>query len=109
MSNKEMVENFNIEENTNRLEVRRGGGVDISLDELGFKDARMAAHQNYAGGGLLCAVSSSCNIQNWRDYDILVLMSERLKEYYHNLTNPTDDEWSESSYEQNQKRPTSNY
>ena len=43
---------INFEEITLRLEVSsRGGGVEIDLSTLGFKNERMAAYQNYLGGG----------------------------------------------------------
>ena len=39
---------INFEEITLRLEVSsRGGGVEIDLSTLGFKNERMAAYQNY--------------------------------------------------------------
>ncbi len=34
----------------------RGGGIEIDLTTLGFPGERMAAYQNYLGGGLLGAV-----------------------------------------------------
>lgn len=88
----------------------RGGGIEISLEPYDYpQGAKMSAYQNYLGGGMLGAVHSSCNLTNWQKDETLVAISEELKEYYHNLTNPEDDEWAESSYEQNQNRPAAAY
>jgi hypothetical protein len=87
----------------------RGGGVEIALDTLGYKGGKMTAYQNYLGGGMLGAVSSICNIRDWEQDPKLVKISEGLKKYFHGLTNPEDDEWAGSSYEDNQKRSVSAY
>jgi len=40
----------------------------------------------------------------------LETLENTLKEYYHNLTNPLHDEdWEQTSYEENQTRPISAY
>lgn len=86
----------------------RGGGVEISLDHLGYQGGRMVAYQNYLGGGLLGAVQGDCNVRGWKSNKSLSELNEQLKEYFHNLTNPHDAEWEDMSYEQNQKMPASN-
>lgn len=88
----------------------RGGGIEISVSELGFQSmgVKMTAYQNYLGGGLLGKIESSCNLSNWRDIPSLVKLSEKLKQYFHSITNP-DSEWESKTFEQNQKMPTSAY
>ena len=97
----------------------RGGGIEIDLAPFGFEGHKMAAHQNYLGGGLLGAVQVNDTIRSqvsnvrlqlrWsHEFAALDSIGEELKEYYHNLTNP-DTEWEGSSYEENQKRPTRAY
>ena len=86
----------------------RGGGVEIKLDSFGYKDQKMTAYQNYLGGGLLGSVQSDCTIPKEKRTQDLIDLSEELKKYFHNLTNP-DSEWEGSSFEQNQTRPSSAY
>ena len=86
----------------------RGGGIEISLSKLGYKDHKMTAYQNYLGGGLLGSVQSDCTINGWKSIEKLLSISEQLKEYFHNLTNP-ESEWESMSYEQNQNMPKSAY
>ena len=51
------MKQINFEPITLRLQVSsRGGGIEIDLSSLGFKGEKMAAYQNYLGGGLLGAV-----------------------------------------------------
>jgi hypothetical protein len=92
----------------------RGGGVEIDLTRFGFSGQKMSAYQNYLGGGMLGKVCANDTI---RAYDKpctdkqnakLDRIAERLKKYYHNLTNP-DTEWEGQSYEQNQKMSVSAY
>lgn len=109
-----------IDENTLRCEAsHRGGGIEISLDELlgtekGFKMGyKMTAFQNYLGGGLLGSIESSYN------FEILELskvnqvkvkkMTDELQRYFHELTNHEGDEWENASFEENQNRPVSAY
>lgn len=97
----------------------RGGGVEISLDRFGFPGERMAAYQNHLGGGLLGRVMSndtirhtgnvSKELQYSSESDKLDQISEILKEYFHELTNPEGQEWEEATYEENQQRPGSAY
>ena len=92
----------------------RGGGVEIDLTRFGFSGQKMSAYQNYLGGGMLGKVCANDTI---RAYDKpctdkqnakLDRIAERLKKYYHNLTNP-DTEWEGQSYEFNQKMSVSAY
>lgn len=92
----------------------RGGGIEISLDSLGYEGEKMAAYQNYLGGGMLGKVCVNDTIRA-KHKIVEVSMAkkldeigEQLKKYYFNLTNP-DSEWESQSYEQNQNMPVSAY
>lgn len=103
-----------IEENTLRLEAsHRGGGIEIDAsDYLLTPDAKMTAYQNYLGGGMLGAVRFDCNIRDWENTEIaerVTELADHLMQYFHNLTNPEDDEWESATFEQNQSRPESAY
>lgn len=93
----------------------RGGGVEISLDTLGFKGERMAAYQNYLGGGMLGRVCVNDTVTSFdkpctdKQREKLERIGEELKRYYHSLTNPDEDEWESMTYEQNQSMPKSAY
>jgi len=107
---------INFEEITLRLQVSsRGGGVEISLDTLGFKGEKMAAYQNYLGGGMLGRVCVNDTITSFdkpctdKQRAKLERIGEQLKQYYHSLTNPDEDTWEHQSYEQNQNMPSSGY
>lgn len=100
-----------IEDNTLRLEASyRGGGIEIDCSEYTrIEGAKMTAYQNYLDGGLLGKV---CSDQNFDDKDSkadVTVLRETLKEYFHNLTNHTGDEWEEQTYSQNQSMPVSAY
>lgn len=108
-----------IEANTLRLETsHRGGGVEIDLTAYGFKGERMAAYQNYLGGGMLGRVAVNNTIQSKSRFlprkltekqaEKLHKIGEQLKRYFHGLTNPVD-EWETTSYEQNQAMAVSAY
>ena len=93
----------------------RGGGIEIDLSRFGFKGQKMSAYQNYLGGGMLGRV---CVNDTIRAFDKphtekqgvkLDKIGERLKKYFHELTNPSDQEWESQSYEQNQKLPSRGY
>ena len=92
----------------------RGGGVEISLDKLGFKNEKMSAYQNYLGGGMLGKVCANNTIEAYQkpltDKQKIKLdkISEELKKYFHSLTNP-DSEWESQTYEKNQTMSTSAY
>ena len=48
------MKKINFEKITLRSKISsRGGGIEISLNSLGFRDMKMSAYQNYLGGGLL--------------------------------------------------------
>jgi hypothetical protein len=100
----------NFEAITLRQEIsHRGGGIEISLDTLGFAGEKMTAYQNYLGGGMLGRVASDCSVKDWRNNARLQEISEELKKYFFNLTNPEEGTWEHLSYEQNQSLPVSAY
>lgn len=94
----------------------RGGGVEIDLSRFGFKGQKMSAYQNYLGGGMLGRICANDTIRSQSFYELtdkqeakLNKIGERLKKYFHELTNPAEQEWESQSYEQNQKLPSSAY
>lgn len=104
------VEDFNIENSTMRCQAsHRGGGIEISLDKLGYENEKMTAYQNYLGGGMLGSIGNDCTIREWREDETLVAMADKLARYFHGLTNHEDDEWESATFEENQKRPHSAY
>lgn len=101
---------MNFEDITLRVEAsHRGGGIEIDLTSLGYEGEMMTAYQNYLGGGMLGSIGSDCTISDFRSHDDLVDISEKLKRYFHSLTNHVEDEWESASYEENQRRPSSAY
>lgn len=103
---------------TLRLEVSsRGGGIEIDLGAFGYEGEKMAAYQNYLGGGMLGAVQANDTIRHsvgapWYDEALnkdLDMIAEDLKKYYHSLTRHEDDEWEDMDYQLNQNMPTSAY
>lgn len=93
----------------------RGGGIEIDLTRFGFKGEKMNAYQNYLGGGMLGRIQANDTIRAFNKPFItekqaakLDKIAERLKQYFHNLTNP-DTEWEGQSYIQNQRMPSSAY
>lgn len=110
-----MAKQIPFEEVTLRSEISsRGGGIEIDLTRFGFKGEKMAAYQNYLGGGLLGRVMANNTIQarnkpcTEKQAAKLAKIEERLKQYYHSLTNP-DTEWEGQTYEKNQMMPSSAY
>lgn len=98
-----------IEDNIIRQQVtNRGGGIEISLDSIGYDGEKMSAYQNYLGGGLLGAVTNDCTIENWKADKKLVEVALQLRQYFHALTNP-EGSYEEMSFEQNQKMPIAGY
>ena len=93
----------------------RGGGVEIDLSRFGFKGQKMSAYQNYLGGGMLGSICSNDTIRAFnkpcseKQSIKLDKIADRLKRYFHELTNPHDQEWESQSYEQNQRLPNSAY
>ena len=111
-----MAKQIELSEVVLRQEVSsRGGGVEIDLSRFGFKGQKMSAYQNYLGGGMLGRISSNDTIRAFnkpcseKQSIKLDKIAERLKRYFHELTNPHDQEWESQSYEQNQKLPCSAY
>lgn len=107
-----------IQENILRQQIStRGGGIEIDLTPFGFKGQKMAAYQNYLGGGLLGQVCANDTIrrQSLRNQQTekvnakLDKIAEELKKYFHSMTNPEGQEWEERTYEQNQNMPVSSY
>ena len=90
----------------------RGGGMVIDLTRYGFKGHKMAAYQNYLGGGLLGKVCSNDTLKDRvlseKRAAKLERIREDLKRYFHSLTNP-ESEWEHTSYEENQNMPVSGY
>lgn len=92
----------------------RGGGVEIDLTAFGFEGEKMAAYQNYLGGGMLGAVCVNDTIRTSQPFVLeedakkLDKIGEELKRYFHGLTNP-EGEWESTTYEQNQNMPVSGY
>ena len=100
---------MNYEKITIRQELStRGGGIEISLDTLGYENEKMTAYQNYLGGGMLGRITNDCTIKNWQEDKKLVEIAEGLKQYFHSLTNP-EEGYESVSYEQNQKLPVAGY
>lgn len=93
----------------------RGGGIEIDLTPIGLEGERMAAYQNYLGGGILgrvCVNNTINAVGNYLEEDDqneLDELGEQLKQYFHSLTNPMGDPWATDTYEQNQSKPTSAY
>ena len=110
-----MAKAIQFSEVTLRLEVSsRGGGVEIDLTRFGFKGEKMSAYQNYLGGGMLGRVQANDTIRAYnkpcteKQAAKLDKIAERLKKYFHELTNP-DTEWEGQTYEKNQNMPVSAY
>lgn len=93
----------------------RGGGIEIDLSSFGYLGEKMAAYQNYLGGGLLGAIQVNDTLRQpgrpWlADFENVNLdeIGENLKRLFHTITNP-EDEWAGSSYDENQSRPAAAY
>ena len=105
-----MAKQINFKKITLRQELSsRGGGIEISLDTLGFKGVKMTAYQNYLGGGMLGSIGNDCTIRDWQTDVKLTAIAEKLRVYMHSLTNHEDDEWESMSYLQTQNMPDSAY
>ena len=88
---------------------RTGGGMEIDLTPFGYEDEKMTAYQNYLGGGMLGRIANDCTVSNWESDERLTDIAGELRQYFHQLTNPDEDEWESLSYEQNQSLPVSAY
>lgn len=92
----------------------RGGGIEIDLTPFGFEGEKMAAYQNYLGGGVLGRIAVNDTIRRetltttTKNAEKLDKIGLELKKYYYSLTNP-EIENLEASFEQNQKMPVSAY
>ena len=112
-----MAKRIEFSEVTLRLEVSsRGGGIEIDLTRFGFKGEKMSAYQNYLGGGMLGRVLAKDTIRFYgnkpcteKQVEKLERIAERLKKYFHELSNHSDDEWENQTYEENQNMPRSAY
>jgi hypothetical protein len=109
------MNNINFEEITLREQISsRGGGIEIDLTTLGFKGEKMAAYQNYLGGGMLGCICVNDTIRratlttDEESAKKLDGIGEQLMRYFHELTNP-EDEWTQCSFEDLEQRPTSAY
>lgn len=103
---------MDFEQSTLRLELSsRGGGIEISLDTLAkkYKGQKMTAYQNYLGGGMLGGIGNDCTVPNWNSNRNLVKVAKELREYFHSLSNPDEDEWESQSFEQVEQMPLSAY
>lgn len=103
-----------IENNTIRVDASgRGGGIEIDVAELFGEDCKMTAYQNYLGGGMLGSIQSDCNFNavglTASKQKIFGEIDDALKRYFHNLTNHSEDEWEDQSFEKNQSMPVSAY
>ena len=110
-----MAKAINFSKITLRKEVsERGGGIEIDLSTLGFEGEKMSAYQNYLGGGMLGKVCANDTIRAFqrpctdKQHAKLDKIAERLKKYFHSLTNP-DTEFEGQSYGENQEMPISAY
>lgn len=109
------MEQIDFEAITTRKEISsRGGGIEIDLSSLGHEGEKMAAYQNYLGGGMLGKVCVNDTIRANNSFvelslcDELNEIGEQLKQYFFNLTNP-DTEWEHQDFELNQHLPSSAY
>lgn len=99
-----------------RLEAsHRGGGIEISLDPIA-EGEKMAAYQNYLGGGMLGSIGVNDTLRRpnrpWLGEHVNQLLdevAEGLKRAFHNITNHEDDEWESATFEENQRHPQSAY
>ena len=110
-----MAKAIQFSEVTLRQEISsRGGGIEIDLTRFGFSGQKMSAYQNYLGGGMLGKVCANNTIEAFqrpctdKQKAKLDKIAERLKMYFHNITNP-DTEFEGQSYELNQKMSVSAY
>ena len=110
-----MAKAIQFSEVTLRQEISsRGGGIEIDLTRFGFSGQKMSAYQNYLGGGMLGKVCANNTIEAFqrpctdKQKAKLDKIAERLKMYFHGLTNP-DTEFEGQSYELNQNMSVSAY
>ena len=104
---------MNFEKITLRQQIStRGGGIEIDLTPLGFKGHKMAAYQNYLGGGMLDkigvndTITSFANNLTEKQLDTLKRLGLRLQKYYFTLQY---GKFNKEEFESLQKRPISAY
>lgn len=101
---------MNFEKITLRTHITsRGGGIEISLDTLGYEGHGMTAYQNYLGGGLLGRIANDCTVQNWRDDSKLVNIATQLQKYYYDLAFGDELQDDFNTFTKVQRRPVSAY
>lgn len=105
---------FNFEDIILRQKIsHRGGGIEIDLTSLGYEGEKMAAYQNYLGGGMLGKVAVNDTIQSKEAFielgivDDLTEIGEALKRYLFFLT--ASEDATERDYQFNQTLPVSAY
>jgi hypothetical protein len=87
----------------------RGGGIEIDLTAFGFKGEKMAAYQNYLGGGILGSIQTQRSHYGDSVNAKLDKIANNLAQYFHVLTNHDGDEWECATFEETQMRPASAY
>jgi len=112
-----MKKKINFEDITLRKQISsRGGGIEIALDSFGFFNEKMAAYQNYLGGGILGRICVNDTVRAYNDGEdisdhdnqALDQIGEQLMQYFHELTNP-DSEWEGMTFDENQNLPISGF
>ena len=115
------MEALNFSEITIRQQLSsRGGGIEIDLSTLGFKGHKMSVYQHYLGGGMLGSIgvndtirSQTSNVRlqlQWSsEFNKLDEIGEQLMKYMHSITNHSDDEWEDATFDENQRRDSSAY
>ena len=95
----------------------RGGGIEIDLTTLGFKGHKMSAYQNYLGGGMLGSIATNNTVRHAnntraelmysdaKSVEKLDKIADKLARHFHELTNHSES----TTFEENQKRPSSAY
>jgi hypothetical protein len=115
-----IVKNFVIEDNIIDCDYSyRGGKVKVNVHNVFPKvdEPVMGASQNYLGGGMRGAVCGGAmfdpNELNAKDKKVFFALKDKIKRYFHDLTNSDElemnDEWNTMSYEKNQSLPASAY
>jgi len=91
----------------------RGGGIEIDLTSFGYEGEKMAAYQNYLGGGMLGKVAVNDTIQSKEKFILLSVVDDlkeigdALKKHLFYLT--AGEDATEKDYEFNQRLPVSAY
>lgn len=94
---------------------RRGGVMKVNVEAFFETDEEptIGAYQNYLGGGMLGAVQFGSNFAPSEEQaELFQLFREATKQIFFAITNEEAsdwDEWSEQTYEQNQRMAKSGY